>query len=428
MGNRIVVMKNGFIQQADTPISLFEDPSNLFVATFLGSPQMNIVEAELFEEKGQLKAILNGCENMVVTFPEIKAKQLANARYIGQKVLLGMRPEHARPQQGDLPVFVDVVEHLGDETIIYTKMENRKEQFIIKTPFNSKIRANENINIAFDMDHVYLFDHETHKAIMGIPNEDEIAVKITGNMMKIGHQEVELPVEFLSHLLDSASGEEVALGIKPDYVTMEETVDSLALKAKIEFVEQKTDYQAVFFSLEGLPGYFAMKVKNDERVDLGKKVTVYLPLSRISIYDKDHNKANTKEEIFRNSVVAQVTNRQGSIVIKAAGATLVYPQEEIRYPDGNYLLTFKQDKLIPLFPAKLLKKGYKNPDDLDLHNFIKVSAYDEEVLGDKLLIYVQVPGIEKYASFVVNNNFSVYKLPKFHMFVPDDGFELEPLE
>ena len=428
MGNRIVVMKNGFIQQADTPISLFEDPSNLFVATFLGSPQMNIVEAELFEEKGQLKAILNGCENMVVTFPEIKAKQLANARYIGQKVLLGMRPEHARPQQGDLPVFVDVVEHLGDETIIYTKMENRKEQFIIKTPFNSKIRANENINIAFDMDHVYLFDHETHKAIMGIPNEDEIAVKITGNVMKIGHQEVELPVEFLSHLLDSAFGEEVALGIKPDYVTMEETVDSLALKAKIEFVEQKTDYQAVFFSLEGLPGYFAMKVKNDERVDLGKKVTVYLPLSRISIYDKAHNKADAKEEIFRNSVAAQVTNRQGSIVIKAAGATLVYPQEEIRYPDGNYLLTFKQDKLMTLFPNKMVKKGYQNPDVPDIHNAIKVSAYDEEVLGDKLLVYVQVPGIEKYASFVVNNNFSVYKLSKFSLYVPEDGFELEPLE
>ena len=91
-------------------------------------------------------------------------------------------------------------------------MENRKEQFIIKTPFNSKIRANENINIAFDMDHVYLFDHETHKAIMGIPNEDEIAVKIAGNVIKIGHQEVELPVEFLSHLLDSAFGEEVVLG------------------------------------------------------------------------------------------------------------------------------------------------------------------------------------------------------------------------
>ena len=428
MGNRIVVMKNGFIQQVDTPISLFEDPSNLFVATFLGSPQMNIVEAELFMDGKELKAKLNGCDNMVVTFPDIKAKQLANTKYIGQKVLLGMRPEHVRPQQGELPVFVDVVEHLGDETIIYTKMENRKDQFIIKTPFNSKIRANENINVEFDMSHVYLFDHDTHKAIMGIPNEDEIAIKIVDNKMKVGHQEVELPREFLSHLLDSAFKEEVELGIKPDYVTMEETVDSISLKARIEFIEQKTDYQAVFFSLEGLPGYYAMKVKNDEKVDLGKKVTLYLPLSKVSIYDVDRNKADAKEEIFRNSAVAQVSNKPNALVIKACGTTLTYPQESVKYPDGEYLITFKQDKLMPLFPKKMVKKGYQNPDVEDIKNNIAVSAYDEEVLGNKLLVYVQVQGVDKYASFVMNNNFSVYKLPKFHLYVPEDGFVLTPVE
>ena len=154
MGNRIVVMKDGFIQQADTPITLFEDPCNLFVATFLGSPQMNIVDAELFMEGGTLKAKLNGIDNMVISFPDIKAKQLASKDYIGQKVLLGIRPEHVRPNQGDLNVFVDVVEHLGDETIVYTKMEDRKEQFIIKTPFNSKMHSSENIKVDFDMNHV----------------------------------------------------------------------------------------------------------------------------------------------------------------------------------------------------------------------------------------------------------------------------------
>ena len=173
MGNRIVVMKDGFIQQADTPITLFEDPCNLFVATFLGSPQMNIVDAELFMDGKQLKAKLNDCDDMVVTFPEIKAKQLANKKYIGEKVLLGIRPEHVHPNQGSLKAFIDVVEHLGDESILYCKMENRKEQFIIKIPFNSKIHANEETKVEFDMNHVYLFDAENHKAIMGIPSEDE---------------------------------------------------------------------------------------------------------------------------------------------------------------------------------------------------------------------------------------------------------------
>ena len=222
MGNRIVVMKNGFVQQVDTPITLFEDPSNLFVATFLGSPQMNIVNAELFMDGKVLKAKLNERDDMVVEFPDIKAKELASKRYIGQKVLLGIRPEHVKPNEGKLNAYVDVVEHLGDETILYTKLENRKEQFIIKTPFNSKVHANENINIDLDMNHVYLFDAETHKAIMGIPHEDEIPVTIENNVLKMGEQALVLDGDFAAHLLDDAFYNDVRLGIKPDYISMEE--------------------------------------------------------------------------------------------------------------------------------------------------------------------------------------------------------------
>ena len=423
MGNRIVVMKDGFIQQADTPITLFEDPCNLFVATFLGSPQMNIVDAELFMDGKTLKAKLNGVDNMVVTFPDIKAKQLASQKYIGQKVLLGIRPEHARPNEGDLKVYIDVVEHLGDETIVYTKMENRKEQFIIKTPFNGKIHANEEINIALNMDRVYLFDPETHKAIMGIPHEDEIQVRINNGMVTIGEQELQLGEEYLSHLLDASFDNDVFLAIKPEYVSREETPDSLAVQAKLEFVEQKTDYQAVYFSLKGVDGYFAMKVRNDEKVDLGKEMTLYLPYQRINVYDQEHNKLNSREVVYPNVGVAQVRNVKGQMVIKVGKATLTYP-ENPNYPDGEYEIIFKQDKLLPIFNKKMLKKGYQNPEMDNPKNVIKVSAYDEDVLGSKLLVYVQVENLEKYASFVIDNNFSVYKMPKFSMYVPEDGFEL----
>ena len=424
MGNRIVVMKDGFIQQADTPITLFEDPCNLFVATFLGSPQMNIVDAQLFMDGNTLKAKLNDCDDMVVTFPDIKAKQLANKKYIGQNVLLGIRPEHARPMEGNLKVYIDVVEHLGDESILYTKMENRKEQFIIKIPFNSKIHSNEEINIDFNMDRVYLFDKETHKAIMGIPHEDEIPVRINDNVVSIGEQELVLDQEFVSHLLDASFNNDVLLAIKPEYVSEEEVPNSLALAAKLEFVEQKTDYQAVYFSLKGVDGYFALKVKNEEKVELGKEPTLYFPYQRLNVYDQDHNKLNSREVVYPNSAIAQVKNSNGRMEIRAGKAVLIYP-ENPNYPDGLYEITFKQDKLMPLFTKKMLKKGYENPYMDDPRNIIKVSAYDEDVLGTKLLAYVQVEGFENYASFVMKNNFSVYKMPKFSMYVPEDGFELK---
>ena len=423
MGNRIVVMKDGFIQQADTPITLFEDPCNLFVATFLGSPQMNIVDAELFMDGNKLKAKLNDCDDMIVTFPEIKAKQLANKKYIGEKVLLGIRPEHVRPNEGNLKVYIDVVEHLGDESILYCKMENRKDQFIIKIPFNSKIHANEEANVEFNMDHVYLFDAKTHKAIMGIPAEDEIPVAIKDNLLKMGEQEFVLADSYKEHLLDSAFEDGVVLGIKPEYISEEELPDCLKVKAKIEFVEQKTDYQAVYFSLKGVEGYFAMKVANDKEVKLGKEVELYLPYQRVNIYDKEHNKANSREVVYPNKGIAVVNNAKGMMSVKVAGMTLTYPEEGLA--NGEYEIIFKQDKMLPIFPKKMLKKDYENPEMDNPKNKIKVSAYDEDVLGTKVLAYVQLGNFEKYASVVMNNNFSVYKLPKFELFVPRDAFELK---
>ena len=547
MGNRIVVMKDGFIQQADTPITLFEDPCNLFVATFLGSPQMNIVDAELFMDGKELKAKLNGLDNMVVTFPEIKAKQLANKKYIGQKVLLGIRPEHVRPNEGDLKAFIEVVEHLGDESILYCKMENRKDPFIIKIPFNSKIHANEEINVAFNMDHIYMFDADTHKAIMGIPHEDEIPVRINNNLMQVGEQEVVLEKTFTNHLLDSAFDNDIRLAIKPDYVSLTkpirenefeiglannviklgeqelnidqnhlarlynkvfeekmvmtikghdislakvddayllkavikevtikdglmnasfmlkgleqpllakgitaqdikegeevdiyvpmEAIDvhpeeklALSLKGKFEFVEQKTDYQAVYFSLKGVEGYYAIKVPNGEQVELGKEVELYFPYARIKLYDQEHNKINSREVVHTNTGSAFVKNVGGMMKINVGGTTLTYPNKK-NYADGQYEITFKQDKLVPIFSNKMLKNNekLKNPV-MDLPNKIKVSAYDEDVLGDKLLIYVQIPGGDAYASLVVKNNFSVYKMPKFEMYVPEDAFELKAIK
>ena len=424
MGNRIVVMKNGFIQQVDTPITLFEDPSNLFVATFLGSPQMNIIEAELFQDGKVLKAKLNDKDDQVVEFPDIKAKQLSSSKYIGQKVLLGIRPEHVRPNEGKLNVFVDVVEHLGDESILYTKMENRKEQFIIKIPFNSKMHSNESIKVDLDMNHVYLFDHENHKAIMGIPHEDEIPVIIRNNKIVIGEQELELDEEYRNHLLDSAFDNEVLLGVKPDYISMEEVPHSLKIRGKLEFVEQKTDYQALYFSIKGIDGYFAMKVNNEEKINLGKEVELFIPYQRISIYDQEHNRINSRELVYENKTKAVVTNKNGKMNIKFGTFSLSYDSEE-ECPDGEYELILKQDKLLPLYTKKMLKQGLENPEMDNPKNLIKVSAYDEDMLGEKLLTYVQVNGFDHYCSFVVKNNFSVYKMPKFELFVPREAVILK---
>ena len=383
MGNRIVVMKDGFIQQVDTPITLFEDPCNLFVATFLGSPQMNIVKAELFLEKGVLKAKLNNSDQQIVTFPEIKAKQLADKKYIGGHVLLGIRPEHVKPNEGDLKVYVEVVEHLGDETILYTKMEGRGEQFIVKIPFDSSIHANEEINIKLDMNHIYMFDKETQKSIMGIPHEDMIPVQIKDDVFVIGKQKIKIDEEYQKHLLDQAYIGKNYLAIKPEYISLDKTPNSLKITAKLEFIEEKTDYDALYFSLSGIDGYYALKVKKNTHPKLGDEAEIYLPYAKLVIRDEENNRLNSREIVYPNKFDARVSKKNGQMMISVAGTTLTYEDKQ-EVEEGEYDLIFKQDQLKPLFNKKLLKSGLKNPEMSNPHNVIKVAAYDEDVLGKKI--------------------------------------------
>ena len=212
--------------------------------------------------------------------------------------------------------------------------------------------------------------------------------------------------------------------MKPDYISLEEVPNSLKVRSKLEFVEQKTDYQAVYFSLKGIDGYFALKMRNEDKVNLGKEVELYIPYQRISIYDGEHNNANSRELVHENRSTAVVTNKNGKMQVKVAGATLEYPSEE-GIADGEYDIVLKQDKLLTTYNKKMIKKNNLiNPEMDNPKNKIKVSAYDEDLLGQTLLVYVQVQGFENYYSFVVKNEFSVYKMPKFEMYVPRDAFEL----
>ena len=166
-----------------------------------------------------------------------------------------------------------------------------------------------------------------------------------------------------------------------------------------------------------------MKVLNDVKVDLGKEVDLYLPYQRLSVYDLDHNKVNSRELVYPNLINANVSISGDEMKIKFAGNTLTYPRDE-NIKEGEYLLRLKQDKLLPLFNKKMLKQGHMNPSMDNPNNKISVSAYDEDVLGSKLLAYVEVGGFEHYCSFVMENNFSVYKMSKFDLYVPSDGFVL----
>mgnify|MGYP000612239790 CR=1 FL=1 len=117
LGTRIVVMKDGVVQQVDTPQNLYQKPGNLFVAGFMGSPQMNFLDAEIKEKGSDLVAVI-GKDELVI--PAAKAKALKDGGYVGKTVVMGIRPEDVADRaDGSMSSTVKVYELLGAEVFLY---------------------------------------------------------------------------------------------------------------------------------------------------------------------------------------------------------------------------------------------------------------------------------------------------------------------
>ncbi len=169
MATRIVVMKDGLIQQVDTPQNLYDMPANLFVAQFIGTPQMNIIRSRL-EASGDDVFLVFG--NNKLKLPPEKASNPAIKDYIGKEVLAGLRPEciHDEPMylssmaESTIAAYVDVTELMGAETFLYLLVE--EQELIARVSSRSTARSGDTIKVALDMSRLHLFDKDTTKAIL----------------------------------------------------------------------------------------------------------------------------------------------------------------------------------------------------------------------------------------------------------------------
>ena len=167
MGTRIVVMKDGFIQQIAAPQVLYDNPVNHFVAEFIGSPQMNFVDCTVTESGGV--TYLEFGENKIA-LPENKGRKPEVLAYVGKNVVMGIRPENIHDEDVFLSQFpnsqvtmdVDVVEMMGAETYLYMKCEGNN--FTARVA-RSSTKPGDVIKVALDSRKIHLFDKETEKAI-----------------------------------------------------------------------------------------------------------------------------------------------------------------------------------------------------------------------------------------------------------------------
>lgn len=168
LGTRIVVLKDGIIMQVDSPQKLYNEPNNLFVAGFIGSPQMNFLDAECVI-KGDRASLKFGEFSMEL--PPAKAKKLIEGKYDGKTVVLGIRPEDVDDSEISLETHqgsivntqVTGYELLGSEVLLYYVINGNS--MTAKVDARTTARLGDSIKLAFDVEKIHVFDKETELTI-----------------------------------------------------------------------------------------------------------------------------------------------------------------------------------------------------------------------------------------------------------------------
>lgn len=166
MATRIAVMKDGVLQQIDSPQNLYDKPNNVFVAGFIGSPSMNFFNAKLHNDNGKLVV---DCGTFNVVLPEEKAGRYRS--HTGKGVIFGIRPEdihdpnYAPPgiHQAPVEAKVDVTELMGNEVFLYLMAGS--QNFVGRVDPRSKARIGDNVQVVMNLDNMHLFDRESEQSL-----------------------------------------------------------------------------------------------------------------------------------------------------------------------------------------------------------------------------------------------------------------------
>ena len=249
MGTRIVVMKLGYVQQIDTPMNLYNQPYNKFVAGFIGTPQMNFFDVTLKREKDNVRIRFANGDTVTVPYENVSK---IHSRYLNgdTTVTFGIRPEHIvlNKEGRGLKFVVNNVERLGNETIVYGKLGDHLGEFTMKDEGNNitvKVIDRDDIvpgDVVYAEPNplkVHFFDHDTEVTLMNkIPPYNTVEAVVRGDRMQLLGREVALPEAFRTALKGAG---EVELNIPPTAL-----VKGSDFALKVSRIEKADDRQLAY--------------------------------------------------------------------------------------------------------------------------------------------------------------------------------------
>ncbi len=419
MGTRIVVMKDGIMQQVDTPQFLYDSPDNKFVASFLGSPQMNFFEkAMLVREDNKMYAVFGDNK---IEVPEAKAKRLISEEFIGQEITLGVRPEDIHDEQVFIEsspntiinAHVDVMEKLGNETFLYMNVSGKEDYTVARIDARTTIKAGEDVKLAIDANHLHFFDNKTELNIMGVPRYNNIDAELSDNgdgtlTVSFGTSKIVLPAAVVAKLTDtSVIGSTVKVGIPPEALTVERTTeDDAELTATVDFCEDYPRFTAVYSAIKGKRTFMVAKHPLDTKIKTKTKITYYIDPEKIMLFNADGEKLIAFRAITENNAVAKVMAKEvlkkgkdgGITTVKTATVQFGKAKLTVDNTDDKFFGCEACEIAIDFHNMDCSDEAIKREGKMVIPGVIK----DADVLGENTIVYAKVDGVNPYFTGIVS--------------------------
>ena len=326
MGTRVVVMKDGILQQADTPSTLYDDPANLFVACFLGSPQMNIFKVGLFAEKNGAYATVGDAR---ISIPNSLCARIADKKAFGGDALLGIRPEDVRfepikgvKKQSALEATVDVIENLGNENIVYLNVDGKDDYAIARTDAQRHFEQGEKVTLYLDTVHLRLFDVDTERSLTATPEYDFFVAKTEVRdgalYLSFAGNDFALPPSVLRRITDrSIVGGEVTVGIRPTAFRAIDDKADVRIVGKVCVCDrnESNGQTTVRVSVAGVENSVVAVLPDGPQYAAGDDIELFVGIDEVALFDADRVRITSDTPISLNST---------ECVISSSGRKRVY--------------------------------------------------------------------------------------------------------
>lgn len=397
MGTRIVVMKKGVIQQVDTPMNLYDYPTNLFVAGFIGTPQMNFIDAKFdYNDEGIIKIDLGGIE-LFTSKDELNKLDMMHV-YAKEDIVLGVRPEHFRiVNKGDVNSFllkISNIESLGNEMNIEGYVGSSNQKVIVRTFRNDNVMVGDEIYVGVDFKKAHLFLRESEKTLL--PREvtnQTYNVEVKNKKLHLFGKTISLPAALINRIEDN----NYRLGVTTKAIIKGDTFKGKVIKKEKLFdsylytLKIKNDY--VFFKSNDdiLDEYISFDVNL-------KDVTFYLNEEEFVPAFSSISKIDGKLSPIKKNVPAQTRKKDenGNVIYKNINK-LVFDYDIAGYKfdvdwsigEKIYALLGKQFALHDIefalpsedlfFDKKGIKGVIKEVLDYGKESYYKVSTVDGDI-------------------------------------------------